>query len=384
MRDVDADWATVLVTRTGEAFDDAAELAGRRLALGSRDSGHAAILPLHYLAEQGLDAERECELRALRHRPRQARRHRRLRAARRARGRGRRGRRRRAVGRVLQRLPRRGPAGGRRARGRLAQPDLLPLQLHRAATASTRTLGAAVERGAAGDGLRRPVAAPGDGARGRPALAAGRSRRATRRWPRRCARRAASRDASAHRIDAEQLELGGGLEVLLAAALERVPAGGDPRGQDAVARRSRSSCPAGRAWPGTQVVGERERPAARGACRSAAAPARACSPGRCRRAREAPPLRAGGELHTGDWRAGAPPPAHADPAAGFAPLGAVAERGRDRLPLAARRPRPASGPTTSASSPSRRPRSSGTPRATSRGRPRAGCPTTSSAPSPRS
>ena len=29
---------------------------------------------------------------------------------------------------------------------------------------------------------------------------------------------------------------------------------------------------------------------------------------------EAPPLRAGGELHTGDWRAGAPPPAHADPA----------------------------------------------------------------------
>ena len=29
-----------------------------------------------------------------------------------------------------------------------------------------------------------------------------------------------------HRIDAEQLELGGGLEVLLAAALERVPRGG--------------------------------------------------------------------------------------------------------------------------------------------------------------
>jgi phosphonate transport system substrate-binding protein len=37
-------------------------LAGRRLALGSRDSGHAAILPLHYLAEQGLDPAAQCEL----------------------------------------------------------------------------------------------------------------------------------------------------------------------------------------------------------------------------------------------------------------------------------------------------------------------------------
>jgi phosphonate transport system substrate-binding protein len=33
-----------------------------KLALGSRDSGHAAILPLHYLAHEGLDAERDCEL----------------------------------------------------------------------------------------------------------------------------------------------------------------------------------------------------------------------------------------------------------------------------------------------------------------------------------
>jgi hypothetical protein len=43
-------------------------------------------------------------------------------------------------------------------------------------------------------------------------------------------------------------------------------------------------------------------------------------------AREPAPLR-GGELHTGDWRAGEPPPSHPDPAAGFAPLGAVVERG---------------------------------------------------------
>lgn len=62
MRDVDADWATVIVTHRDEAFEDPHELAGRTLALGSRDSGHAAMLPLHYLREQGLDAERETTL----------------------------------------------------------------------------------------------------------------------------------------------------------------------------------------------------------------------------------------------------------------------------------------------------------------------------------
>jgi len=62
MRDIDARFSTVIVTRREEGFGDVTELAGRRLALGSRDSGHAAILPLHYLAEQGLDAASRCEL----------------------------------------------------------------------------------------------------------------------------------------------------------------------------------------------------------------------------------------------------------------------------------------------------------------------------------
>jgi ABC-type phosphate/phosphonate transport system substrate-binding protein len=57
MRDIDAEFATVIVTRRGETFDDVQELADRRLALGSRDSGHAAILPLYYLEEQGLATE---------------------------------------------------------------------------------------------------------------------------------------------------------------------------------------------------------------------------------------------------------------------------------------------------------------------------------------
>jgi len=61
MRDVDADFRTVVATLRGESFDSPPELAGKRLALGSRDSGHAAILPLHYLAGEGLELD-EVEL----------------------------------------------------------------------------------------------------------------------------------------------------------------------------------------------------------------------------------------------------------------------------------------------------------------------------------
>jgi phosphonate transport system substrate-binding protein len=62
MRDVDRDWGTVLVMRKGDSIEEPTELEGRALALGSRDSGHAAILPLHYLAAEGLDAQERCRL----------------------------------------------------------------------------------------------------------------------------------------------------------------------------------------------------------------------------------------------------------------------------------------------------------------------------------
>jgi ABC-type phosphate/phosphonate transport system substrate-binding protein len=56
MRDVDARFASVLLAPRGELGDEvASELEGRTLALGSRDSGHAAILPLHFLRREGLD-----------------------------------------------------------------------------------------------------------------------------------------------------------------------------------------------------------------------------------------------------------------------------------------------------------------------------------------
>ncbi|HLH68332.1 MAG TPA: PhnD/SsuA/transferrin family substrate-binding protein [Candidatus Dormibacteraeota bacterium] len=58
MRDVDAGYASLLVTRTDDPLSDLRELAGATLALGSRDSGHAAILPLHFLAAEGVPLER--------------------------------------------------------------------------------------------------------------------------------------------------------------------------------------------------------------------------------------------------------------------------------------------------------------------------------------
>lgn len=57
MRDVDAEFRTVVAVRRGDELGDLGELNGRRLALGSRDSGHAAILPLHWVREAGAEPE---------------------------------------------------------------------------------------------------------------------------------------------------------------------------------------------------------------------------------------------------------------------------------------------------------------------------------------
>ena len=54
MRDTDLGWMTKIVAVTGGPVARLADLNGRTLALGSRDSGHAAILPVHFLAREGL------------------------------------------------------------------------------------------------------------------------------------------------------------------------------------------------------------------------------------------------------------------------------------------------------------------------------------------
>jgi ABC-type phosphate/phosphonate transport system substrate-binding protein len=54
MRDTDLVWETKIVALAGGPVQSLDDLRGRTLALGSRDSGHAAILPAHFLAEHGL------------------------------------------------------------------------------------------------------------------------------------------------------------------------------------------------------------------------------------------------------------------------------------------------------------------------------------------
>jgi len=62
MRDIDADFATVIVAPKENGVAEALEIAGRRLAVGARDCGHSTILPIHFLAEQGLNADSDYEL----------------------------------------------------------------------------------------------------------------------------------------------------------------------------------------------------------------------------------------------------------------------------------------------------------------------------------
>ena len=131
------------------------------------------------------------------------------------------------------------------------------------------------------------------------------------------------REQVAHRVDAEHLELGGGLEVLLAAALERV----GPGGVLEVRTPSRAvalELPGWARLAGHEAINQFSRPDGyvvairRGASsRILAGP---LPP------REAPPPLRRGELHTADWRGGDVPP-EPDVGAGFAPLRAVPETG---------------------------------------------------------
>jgi len=59
MRDTDLGWMTKIVAVTGGPITTLADLKDRTLALGSRDSGHAAILPVHFLAQQGMHEGRD-------------------------------------------------------------------------------------------------------------------------------------------------------------------------------------------------------------------------------------------------------------------------------------------------------------------------------------
>jgi phosphonate transport system substrate-binding protein len=59
MRDTDLGWMTKIVAITGGPVSTLADLKSRTIALGSRDSGHAAILPIHFLERQGMHEGRD-------------------------------------------------------------------------------------------------------------------------------------------------------------------------------------------------------------------------------------------------------------------------------------------------------------------------------------
>jgi ABC-type phosphate/phosphonate transport system substrate-binding protein len=59
MRDTDLNWMTKIVAATGGPISTIADLKNRTLALGSRDSGHAAILPVYFLEREGMREGRD-------------------------------------------------------------------------------------------------------------------------------------------------------------------------------------------------------------------------------------------------------------------------------------------------------------------------------------
>src|SRR5713101_820425 len=59
MRDTDVGWTTKIVAVTGGPVAVLGDLRNRTLALGSRDSGRAAILPVYFLRHEGLAEEKE-------------------------------------------------------------------------------------------------------------------------------------------------------------------------------------------------------------------------------------------------------------------------------------------------------------------------------------
>ena len=59
MRDTDLGWMTKIVAVSSGPVAALSDLRNRTLALGSRDSGHAAILPVHFLQSEGLAEGRD-------------------------------------------------------------------------------------------------------------------------------------------------------------------------------------------------------------------------------------------------------------------------------------------------------------------------------------
>lgn len=59
MRDTDRDWRSLLVARADAGLRTLADLGGRRVGFGDADSPQAHIIPVHALAAEGFDPDRD-------------------------------------------------------------------------------------------------------------------------------------------------------------------------------------------------------------------------------------------------------------------------------------------------------------------------------------
>jgi phosphonate transport system substrate-binding protein len=62
MRDSDRDLTSVVLVRAGAGISKAADLAGKKVAVGAADSPQATLIPLLHLAEAGVEPYRDFEV----------------------------------------------------------------------------------------------------------------------------------------------------------------------------------------------------------------------------------------------------------------------------------------------------------------------------------
>lgn len=62
MRDTDVEFTSVIVARTDRGISTLADLNGKTVAFGSRDSGQAAILPAYFLGQNGIDPAKDIRI----------------------------------------------------------------------------------------------------------------------------------------------------------------------------------------------------------------------------------------------------------------------------------------------------------------------------------